>query len=85
MLFTRDGEEYSSEVDRYVEEFKRVKGKHIGVVDINSVEGYDLAGIYGITRYPALVAAKDDGEYLKSWQGLPLPLMDEVSAYIDQE
>lgn len=66
----------------YAKEFERHKGKKIELLSLESVEGSDLAKLYGITSYPTVVAISDDGSLQRMWQNGALPLMDEVSYYI---
>lgn len=42
-----------------------------------------MASLYDVTRYPAVLATREDGELLYLWQGEQLPLMNEVAAYLD--
>lgn len=51
------------------------------VVNVDSREGGALASLYGAQQYPAILALRDDGQLLQSWEGDTLPLMDEVAAY----
>jgi hypothetical protein len=46
------------------------------------VEGSDMAKLYDVVRYPAILAVADDGSLQRLWQDRPWPLMDEVSPYI---
>lgn len=66
----------------YAKEFERYKGKKIELLSLESVEGADIAKLYGITSYPTVVAISDDGSLQRMWQNGELPLMDEVSYYI---
>jgi hypothetical protein len=69
-------------VTDYAEEFERYKHKKLDLVSLESVEGADLAELYGITSYPAVLVMRDDGSLLCLWQGGRLPLMDELSYYV---
>ena len=40
-----------------------------------------MASLYDIMNYPAILALRDDGSILKTWEGDELPLMDEVAYY----
>ncbi len=68
-------------VEMYANDFQRIKGGAIELLSLETREGADLARLYDIVRYPAVVAKRDDGELLKHWEGAELPLMDEVAAY----
>jgi hypothetical protein len=69
----------------YAEEFRRFKQKKLDLVSLESVEGADLAELYGVSVYPAVLVMRDDGSLLRLWQGGQLPLMDELSYYMPQE
>lgn len=51
------------------------------VVNVDSQEGQGMIQLYGIVQYPAIMALRDDGQLMRSWEGEPLPLMSEVAAY----
>jgi len=71
-------------VEEYVQDFERQRGQTIELISLDTVEGADMARLYGILQYPALLVIRDDGQLLKEWQGERLPLMDEVAGYIRQ-
>lgn len=68
-------------VEEYAADFHRIKGEIIELLSLETREGADLARLYDIVRYPAVIATRDNGELLKHWEGSELPLMDEVAAY----
>lgn len=53
----------------------------IEIVDADSRDGIATAMLYDVMKYPAILALRDDGSVLKSWEGESLPLMDEVAYY----
>jgi hypothetical protein len=63
----------------YAAEFERYKGKSLDLVSLETIEGADLAELYGISRYPAILVMAENGSLQYMWQGTPLPLMDELS------
>ena len=78
-MFSRDGRDYSRAADEFVENMRRrYKDREITLVNLDTREGDAQASLYDITQYPAIVVADDDGRPRDSWQGLPLPLIDEV-------
>lgn len=77
----------NSEQARPFYEFKemmrrRYPDKPIKELDIDTREGAAEANLYGITQYPAIIATAYDGRLLGLWEGLPLPLIDEVAGSI---
>lgn len=69
-------------MEDYAHDFARFKGKQMQLLSVDTKEGWDKAGVYGVTVYPAIIAIAQDGTILKLWQGLPLPLMNEVDSYL---
>ncbi len=69
-------------VEEYARDFERQRGQAIELVSLDTVGGADMARLYGIMQYPALMVIRDDGQLLKEWQGERLPLMDEVASYL---
>jgi hypothetical protein len=75
--------EFARSVEEYSVNFERQRGKKIELVSVDTPEGSDMARLYDITTYPAVLATREDGEMLALWQGEQLPLMNEVAAYLD--
>ena len=74
-----------SEQERKVLEFQhdynRRTGRDISLMDLNTRDGWSLASLYDIVKYPAVLAMGNDGSLLQSWQGEQLPLMNDVMYY----
>lgn len=75
--------EFARSAEEYAHDFTRSRGKTIELVSLETVEGSDMAKLYDIVRYPALLVVKDDGQLIKNWEGEALPLMDEVAGYLN--
>lgn len=73
--------DHGLKVEHYVRDFEKIKNKHIELQSLETPEGANLAKLYGVISYPAVVATRDDGQLLKSWEGGQLPLMDELAFY----
>jgi len=80
----RPDSEFARMVEEYVHDFERQRSKTVKLVSLDTKEGADIAALYDIIQYPALLALRDDGQLLKTWQGPQLPLMDEVAGYLDK-
>lgn len=80
----RPNSEFARVVEEYARDFERRGGQALELVSLDTVEGADIARLYGIVQYPALLVIRDDGQLLKDWQGELLPLMDEVNGYLRQ-
>ncbi len=68
-------------VEDFASEFERYKSKRLELLSLETVEGADLARLYDVTIYPTVLAMAESGSLQRMWQGLPLPLMDELSYY----
>jgi len=62
-------------------DFKARNSRDLETMDIDSRDGAEMAKLYGVTQYPAIIAMASDGQMQKMWQGLPLPLINEISFY----
>lgn len=80
----RPNTEQARSVEEYVREFKRRdQTREVEMVSLDTREGAAMASLYDIVRYPAFLAAGDDGRVMKIWQGtdeVP-PLMNELAFY----
>lgn len=69
-------------IETFVHDFIRFKGKLIEKISLETRQGDDLAQLYDITQYPAVLVIGPEARLQKEWQGIPLPLMDEVDSYM---
>jgi hypothetical protein len=77
--------EFAGMAEDYKRDFeKRHQDKKIELVSLETVEGAEMAKLYDVVRYPAILAIGPDSSLQKLWQDQPWPLMDEVSAYATQ-
>lgn len=75
--------EHARAVESFVRDFKlRHEAGRIELVDVDNREGIATASLYDIMSYPTILALRDDGTVLHSWEGDMLPLMDEVAYYL---
>lgn len=73
--------EFARQVEEFARDFDRQHGKTIELTDLETKDGADIATLYDIVQYPAILAIRDDGQLAKAWLGTEFPLMDEVSGY----
>ena len=79
----RTNSEQARPMYEFIEMFRRrYPDKIIQELDLDTRQGAAEADLYGIMRYPALVATGFDGRVLGLWEGLPLPLIDEVAGSV---
>lgn len=73
--------EFARQLEEFARDFDRQHGKSMELLDLETKAGSDLAALYDIVQYPAILAIRDDGQLAKAWLGTAFPLMDEVSGY----
>jgi hypothetical protein len=86
LILYRQKSEHRRSVEEFIDSYKRRTGSRtssIEVVDIDSREGIALASLYDIVEYPAILVMQHDGQVQKMWIGDSMPLLDEVSSYIN--
>lgn len=71
-------------IEDFARDYERFKRKKLDLVSLESQAGADYAQLYSIDHYPAFLAIAGNGSLQHMWQGMPLPLLDELS-YYDQE
>jgi hypothetical protein len=83
VVLYRRASEHGRMAEEFVHEFRRL---HPSVIveekDPDTKEGAELAKLYDVTSPPAILALKDDGAVLNTWQGEDLPLMNDVASYV---
>jgi cytochrome oxidase Cu insertion factor (SCO1/SenC/PrrC family) len=73
--------DHARRVEEYAHDFERIYPQKVDLLSLETREGADMARLYDVVRYPALLALRDTGEMLQMWVNDQLPLMDEVAAY----
>ena len=69
-------------VEDYAHDFKSRNGQNIELMSLETKVGANLATLYDIVRYPALLVCQENGDLVKYWEGDRLPLINEVSGYL---
>lgn len=83
LILYRPQSEHARKVEEFVHDFEKQEfGRKVDLVDQDSPGGIEKAGLYDILQFPAVLAVRDDGQIAQSWQGEPLPLMNEVAGYL---
>ncbi len=86
VILYRPKSEHGTVTETFVHDLaRRYDASKLQVLDADSVAGVDMAALYEIMTYPAILALRDDGSILKDWEGDTLPLMDEVAYYLATE
>jgi hypothetical protein len=82
LILYRPKSEYARITEDFIEAFqRRINDRDLEIVDMDSREGNDLAGLYDIMQFPAIIVVRSDGTLQKLWLGDELPTVDEVIAY----
>jgi hypothetical protein len=82
VILYKPNTERETSVHEYVREFARVTGRPIELIDVDTVHGIEIAKLYDIMQFPAIVVFKDDGEYIRSWlERDSWPTISELSFY----
>lgn len=83
LVLYRPNSEHATEVETYAREFQRryEVGRKLELVSLNTRDGAATASLYDVVSYPAIMVLGDNGSLINLWQGMPLPLMDDVAGY----
>jgi hypothetical protein len=81
VILYRSQTEHESPVLDFERDYRQQTGRDLSLVDLNTKEGSDLAELYDVVRYPAVLAMTNDGALLQLWQGELLPLIRDVTFY----
>lgn len=83
LVLYRPNSEHETDVESYVRDFQRRYdvGRKLEMVSLNTRDGAATASLYDVVAYPAILVLGDDGSLVGFWQGMPLPLMDDVAGY----
>lgn len=83
VLVVKAVSEVTGEAEDWKREFEARTGKEIEQIDPETKEGEGFCQSHGIVQYPAIVVTQEgDGKVSQVWQGKPLPLFDDVAAYL---
>jgi len=82
IVLYRPESEFSRVVEEFVANYKRWhEGDRLEILNYDSRDGSATASLYDVMQQPAILAVREDGSILKTWEGATMPLMDEVASY----
>lgn len=82
IVLYRPNSDHERMVLDYARDYKMLKGdRDLELVSLDTREGADMAKLYGIMQYPAVLAMSNDGQMQQLWQGESLPLLNEVDYF----
>ncbi len=53
-------------------------------IDVDTREGSAIASLYDVMSYPKVMVVADDGRLIQDWESGTLPLLSDISFYINQ-
>lgn len=82
IILHKPNSETDTQLQGYLRDFEQRTGKQIELVDAETKEGIDLAQIYDILQFPAILAREYTGEFVQSWSEIDKwPTISELSYY----
>jgi hypothetical protein len=78
----KDQADYTRTVTDYLRDFEYQTGHKLETIDPDTETGAQFCDMYDIVEYPTILASSDDGVMQKTWRGLPLPTIIELSYYV---
>ena len=82
VVIYKDQTDYTRTVLEFLRDFKHQTGHELETLDPGTAEGSHFCETYDIVEYPTIIATSDDSVMQKTWRGLPLPTINEVSYYV---
>lgn len=82
VIVYKNNASYEREVEGYLREFRYRTGKDLETMDPDARDAVDFCRVYDITEFPTIIALDDLGRVQGIWRGMPFPLIDEVSYYV---
>lgn len=81
VILYRPRSEHSRQVEEFIHDFTREHpDQKLEVLDVDTRDGSNLATLYEVMQYPALLVLENDGHVSRSWIG-QFPLMSEIVYY----
>lgn len=74
--------DHARECEEWIHEFEHRTNTQLEVLDPESPDGETFCVARGIMEYPAIAVVDSDGKSYETWTGSPLPVIDEVTAYV---
>ncbi len=85
IILYKPDSEFARVVEEFEHEFSRRTPYTIELVDVDSLAGIAQAGLYDVVEYPTVAVIRDDKQLVKSWSGIPLPLVNDVAGYLVEQ
>lgn len=81
VIIYRPESEQARSVESFVRDSARQENIEFELINVDTPRAMDMARLYDIVSYPAILVLRDDGQLVQYWSGEPLPLIQEVAAF----
>lgn len=78
VVLFRENSEQRLPVEAFVRDYEKLVGLSVEKVELDSLQGSELAKLYGVDAYPAVLVTRADGSIQDMWQGMNLPPVEVV-------
>ncbi len=80
LILYRPNSEHERAVIDFEHDFTRRTQNKLEMISLDTREGANMAELYDVVQYPAVIAVDNQGKLLKLWQG-DVPLINELSYF----
>ncbi len=82
-ILYKENSDHARDVLEFVEMLRRrYPGKKAELIDVETRAGATEASLHDVSQYPALIITSYEGRVMQIWEGLPLPVIDEVGGQL---
>lgn len=82
-ILYKENSDHTRDVLEFVEMLRRrYPGKKAELLDVETRAGATEASLHSVSQYPALIITSYEGRVMQMWEGLPLPVIDEVGGQL---
>ncbi len=80
LILYRPNSDHERAVIEFEHDFTRRTQNKLEMVNLDTREGANMAELYDVVQYPAVIVIDDQGKLLRLWQG-GTPLINELSYF----
>jgi hypothetical protein len=87
MVVYRPNSEHGRMVSDFLRDLARLNPSttnKVEEVNVDTREGSAVASLYDVMSYPKVMVVADDGRLIQDWESGTLPLLNDISFYINQ-
>lgn len=82
IIVYRPESENEREITGWLRELEHRSRKTLEHINPDTPDGASFCRAYDIVEYPTIMAIDNEGKVQNTWRGLPMPLVGEVSYYV---